>query len=190
MDAIDTIRDYSVGNARLTVRTVYDTDPDYSYIGKFTSWRDVSSDAYVYDMREHVMGEPVRVINGEYRRIWRDARGRITAAPDTDDSYEREYRFILPAMENYQGLPSADIARYCRQDAEHLDAYARDQWCYLGIVATVTVDGREIGKASVWGIEAGYRYDPMKTDRDVVRDVVREALDQAQFFRRKLAKSS
>ena len=74
-DTIDTIRDYSVGDARLTVRTIYDTDPDYSYIGEFVAWRDVPYDAYVYDMREHLMGEPTRVINGEYRRIWRDARG-------------------------------------------------------------------------------------------------------------------
>ena len=189
-DTIETIRDYSVGNARLVVRAVHDPDPDYSYLGEFSAWRNVPYDAYVYDMREHLMGEPTRIINGEYRRIWRDARGRIAAAPDTDDSYAREYRYILPAMANYHGLPSADVARYCRQDAEHLDAYARDQWRYIGIVATVSVAGREIGSGSVWDIEADWRYDARKNDPDDLRNVVREAIDEAQAYRRTLAKSA
>jgi hypothetical protein len=135
-------------------------------------------------MREHVMGEPVRIVNGEYRRIWRDARGRIAAAPDTNDSYAREDCFILPTVWQGKGF------REAWQSATHLDAYARGQWYYIGIVATVTVDGREVGEASVWAIEANYRYDPMKTDRDVVRDIVREAIDEAQAFRRTLSKSA
>ena len=184
MDTIDTIRDYGLGNARLSVQTVYDPDPDYSYIGEFAPWRDVPYDAYVYDMRERIMGDPVRVINGEYRRLWRDARGRIVSPPDTDDSYSREYRYILPTIWKGEGF------REARQSAEHLDAYARNQWGYIGIVATITVDGREIGNASVWGIEAAWSYDPMKQDRDVVRDVVREAIDEAQAFRRTLSKSA
>ena len=184
MDTIDTIRDYGLGNARLIVRTVYDDGPDYSYIGEFAPWRDVPYDAYVYDRQERIMGDPVRVINGEYRRLWRNARGRIVSPPDTDDSYSREYRYILPTVWNGGGF------REARQRAEHLDAYARDQWRYIGIVATITVAGREIGEASVWGIEADWRYDPMKQDRDVVRDVVREAIDEAQAFRRTLSKSA
>ena len=184
MDTIDTIRDYGLGNARLIVRTVYDEDPDYSYIGKLAAWRDVPYDAYVYDRQERIMGDPVRVINGEYLRLWRDARGRIVAPPDTDDSYSREYRFILPTVWKVEGF------REARQRAEHLDAYARNQWEYIGIVATITVDGRKIGEASVWGIEAGWRYDPMKQDLDVVRDIVREAIDEAQAFRRTLSRSA
>ena len=183
-DTIDTIRDYSVGNARLVVRAVHDPDPDYSYLGEFSAWRNVPYDAYVYDMREHLMGEPTRIINGEYRRIWRDARGRIAAAPDTDDSYAREYRFVLPTVWEGEGFHQA------WQSATHLDAYARDQWCYIGIVATVSVDEREIGEASVWGIEHGYPYDAMADNRDYVRDVVREAIDEAQAFRRTLSKSA
>ena len=184
MDTIDTIRDYGLGNARLIVRTVYDDGPDYSYIGEFAPCRDVPYDTYVYDRQERIMGDRVRVINGEYRRLWRNARGRIVSPPDTDDSYSREYRYILPTVWNGGGF------REARQRAEHLDAYARDQWRYIGIVATITVAGREIGEASVWGIEADWRYDPMKQDRDVVRDVVREAIDEAQAFRRTLSKSA
>jgi len=183
-DTINTIRDYSIGNAQLTVRTVYDPDPDYSDIGKFVAWRDVPHDAYVYDMREHLMGEPTRVINGEYRRIWRDARGRIAAAPDTDDSCAREYRFVLPTVWEGEGF------REAWWTAGHLDAYARDQWRYIGIVATVSVAGIEIGSGSVWGIEADWRYDARKNDPDYLRDVVREAIDQAQTYRRTLAKSA
>lgn len=184
LDTIDTIRNYNVGNAHLTVHTVYDPYADYSYLGKFALWRDVDSDAYVYDMREHLMGEPVRIINGEYRRIWRDARGGIAAEPDTDDSYGGEYRFILPTVWEGEGFHQA------WQSATHLDAYARDQWRYIGIVATVSVDGREIGEASIWGIEADWRYDPMRDDLGMVRDTVREALDNAQSFRRTLAKTA
>ena len=184
MDKIDTIRDYGLGNARLIVRTVYDERPDYSYIGRFAPWRDVPYDAYVYDRQERIMGDPVRVINGEYRRLWRNARGRIVSPPDTDDSYWREYRYILPTVWEGEGF------REARQRAEHLDAYARNQWWYIGIVASVTVDGREIGDASVWDIEADWRYDPMKQDLDVVRDVVREAIGEAQAFRRTLSKSA
>lgn len=179
-DTIDTIRDYGLGNARLTVQTVYDPDMDYSHIGKFATWRDVPYDAYVYDRQECIMGDPERVINGEYRRLWRDARGRIVSPPDTDDSYSREYRYILPTIWKGEGF------REARQRAEHLDAYARDRWCYIGIIATVTVAGREIGEASVWGIEADWCYDPMKQDLNVVRDTVREALGEAQTFRRTL----
>jgi hypothetical protein len=60
----------------------------------------------------------------------------------------------------------------------------------MGIVASVTVDGREIGNASVWGVEADWRYDPMKQDLNVVRDIVREAIGEAQAFRRTLSKSA
>ena len=183
-DTIDTIRDYSVGDARLTVRTVYDTDPDHSYIGKFAAWRDVPYNAYVYDRQERIMGGPERVINGEYRRLWRDARGRIVSPPDTDDIYSREYRYILPTVRKGEGF------REAQRGAEHLDAYARNEWAYIGIVATVSVAGREIGSSSVWGVEGDWRYDPMKQDLNVVRDVVREAIDEAQAFRRTLSKSA
>ena len=42
----------------------------------------------------------------------------------------------------------------------------------------------------MWGIEADWRYDPMKQNLDVVRDVVREAIDEAQAFRRTLSRSA
>ena len=183
MDTIDTIRDYRVGNARLIVRTIYDIDQDYSHFGQFATWRDVPYDAYVYDRWERIMGDPERVINGEYRRLWRDARGRIVSPPDTD-GYSREYRYILPTVWKGEGLGQA------WRNAEHLDDFANDRWCYIGIVATITVDGREIGNASVWGIEANWRYDPMKHDLGVVRDIVREAIGEAQAFRRTLSKSA
>ncbi len=189
MDTIDTIRTLRAGDATLRVRTVYDSDPDASFYGKLADWRNVPYDAYVYDRQTGLMAGPEVIINGEYVRQWRDDRGRIEAN-DTDDTYSREYRYIVANDDNYKGLPSRDIYRYCKQDAKRLDALYRDEWSFIGIVATVHVEGREIGHSSVWGCEADWNTDITREYRDVIRDVTREALNEAQGFRAKISKAS
>lgn len=178
-----TLRTLTYGDTVLTVGLDYD-DPDFSYIDHFASWRGAPYDAYVYDMREHVMADPERVINGEYRRIWRNERGRMVAAPDTDDTQSCEYRFIVPTP----GGVAPESFRDAWQTAEYLDAYARQQWTYVVLVATVAVDGVEIGRASIWGIEWDHK--DASIEHEYVRDVTREALDDAKAFRARLSKAS
>lgn len=188
MDRIETLRELNVGRAKLELFTVYDQYADASYYGKACRYRDVKGEDYVYDRREHLFAGPTVPFGGEYRRQWRDQRGRVQTNDDLDDSYAREFRFIVPNYENYKGEPQRDIYKYSRRDALRLDALYRDQWTYVGIIAEVRVEGKEIGSASVWGLEWDGRGEFKASYSDYMRDTVREALDEAQALRSKLSK--
>jgi hypothetical protein len=62
---------------------------------------------------------------------------------------------------------------------ERLDAYERDQWAMIGIVAVVTLDGADIGSSSLWGIEddSGDRY-----LRSEARQIAGEAIADARAW--------
>jgi hypothetical protein len=47
----------------------------------------------------------------------------------------REYRYFNGPVENYKGLPDADIRKYVRQDYERMESLNAGHFCFIGIRA-------------------------------------------------------
>jgi len=109
--------------------------------------------------------------------IWRDARGRIAAAPEPRE-YSRDYEYIA--------VPAADIgAETIAQvlaDAKQLDDLNEGRATMYGIVARVTVDGAEIGSSSVWGVWSDFSRDAERHVMRVAREQVHEATHEARAW--------
>lgn len=167
MTRCETLREIELGRVHLTIDTVYDESPDFSYLGKFSrmNWH---PETYVYHRPSGLMYDG---------RFWRDERGRIQAEPDLDDAYSHEYQFIDIGDCQFQRSDKHSL-RYAFQNAKRLDRLD-DYWCYLAVRATVDIDGRELGSASVWGIES----DSDKSYfAEVGREVAQEAISEARQF--------
>lgn len=152
----------SRGAVKVTAESVYDFDPDLSWIGCFTDQRRANPSLPLYSRQR----DAIRMPNSD---LWRNRRGQITEAPE-DSPYTREYQYI--ALEDSESGTKIAFA-----DADRMEAYERQEWGMLGIVATVTVDGCVIGSASLWGIESdsGSAY-----IRSNAREVAAEAIADAR----------
>ena len=66
---------------------------------------------------------------------------------------------------------------YGQEDMQRMKDYNNNQWMMVGIVATVSIDGREIGNYSVWGFEYEYKVEDYHMDesRSIARQSIREA---------------
>jgi hypothetical protein len=80
-----------------------------------------------------------------------------------------------------------NAARAVARDFEVLKAWCDDEWWYCGIVVTVTLDGVELGEASVWGIEANYPDSKNEYLSEVANDLLHEAIAEAKEYRDDLA---
>lgn len=136
---METVRELTIGRVTVRIEREYDSDPDYSDLGKFCNFTYPGKWEYLYDRATgDIMG---------YDHIWRDSRGRFVHSDVDRDNWSREFRYIM--------VPNnGDALKYHVKDGERLDAFANDQWWYIGLIATVEVDGRDIGTASLWGIES------------------------------------
>lgn len=162
---MDTLFKRHAGAVTVTVGTEYDPDPDLSYYGKFTD--DTSWDARtaLYHRRSGLLRMPKS-------DLWRDSRGRICEAPESS-IYAQEYQYIIPSAD------CENEAKSLRMAAERLDAYGRDQWSMIGIVATVTLDGAEIGQASCWGFEDDSEEKYLRSE---ARQIASEAIADARAW--------
>jgi hypothetical protein len=105
----------------------------------------------------------------------------VLAETTATSGYDRNtYRYITGfqmGMGDVKGKTKlADVVQFCKQSAEQLESLNRGDWGFVGIVATVTLDGAEIGSASLWGVGTGddqYQY-------EVALENIEEALDEAQ----------
>ncbi len=156
MSIHDYKRTITIGKVRVEVRSEVDSDPDLSYLGKYT-------DKPKLPAWDRALG---RVI-----RSWSDV---------SDDEAEsvnwsgREYRYI----EHGCGDPD-----YIDQDAKRLEAYEADEWRCYGIIATAYVAGVEMGESSLWGIESDS--DPAYFD-EVAQERAEEAAAEAEAQARKV----
>lgn len=170
------------GKVAVSLRMDADLDPDPSYLGEAIEVhraRQWSKDYAVYSYET----DSIRLPGSD---VWRDRKGRITAEPESLDydsiRYHRETEFLKLESSNYAGERS--MLTYLFQDADRLRAYYRGDWLYVGIVAIVHVNGREIGNASTWGIESDSD-DPYF--REMGREVAHEAIAEARQWLESLA---
>lgn len=155
---MDTVRELTIGRVTVRMGREFDDSPDTSWLGKLTDYRLPHDGQWLYDMETGDMQGP----DG----LWRDKRGRITGAGKREDG-RREYRFILTDNDR--------DCRYARMDAERLEAVMRGDIWFEGVIVTVEIKGREIGRASVWGIESDSGDYFLETERELAHEAISDA---------------
>lgn len=82
-----------------------------------------------------------------------------------------EYRYFLSGNDYTDMAPMA--AAVCiAEDYRRMESYNRGNWGMVACVVTVTLDGREVGGDSLWGIESDCGAD---YEAETVREVIAEA---------------
>jgi len=66
----------------------------------------------------------------------------------------RQYNISVPDDDDVAGMTKATVALWCCQDYERMEDLNCGSWCFMGCVVTATVNGIEVGRASLWGIES------------------------------------
>ncbi len=172
MDTIDTIREYTAGDVRVSIRTAYDSDPDYSWLGRF-AWdgRDFAG-AKDHEYIHHLASGAQRRADSDQ---WRDEHGRFMEAPEEwrTEGRHGEAKYVIVG-DNYEGDPHA--YHYAYQDALRLRAMVREQWCFIAVGADVYRKGIRIGSAYLGGVESdsGKEY-ILEEGRMFARKAIQEA---------------
>jgi len=97
----------------------------------------------------------------------RDMRGRWVAVSDYE-STRFESRWI-----DLQDYGTAKAAWYA---AARIVQLSRGDWYFMGLVASVQVNGHEIGRAALWGIESDSDSSYLRTiTRELIHDALRDA---------------
>lgn len=174
-------RTITIGRVTLTIEAEYDDSADYSDLGGYASNRE----ARLWDDKVawySIEDDAIRLPKSD---IWQDRRGRIVAEPENLDwhnnSFHRETEFYKLNAENYLGEKSR--LTYLFQDADRLRGLDHADWCYMGVVATVSMLNREIAHASVWGIESD---SDESYFQECARDMAREAMKGAKAFKQSI----
>ena len=66
----------------------------------------------------------------------------------------------------------------CYSD-DHIAAWAADEWCFVGVVVTISAADVELGAASLWGIDCNFPGGDNSYLREVAADLETEALREA-----------
>ena len=72
---------------------------------------------------------------------------------------------IIGSLEYDHGSTPYDADCYSEED---IDAWKTDEWCYVGLLVTASIDGIELGTDSIWGNEYGFFIDHSKTDGSTI----------------------
>jgi hypothetical protein len=83
---------------------------------------------------------------------------RATIAHDSDTS-----------PDDIDGLPQ-----------EHIEAWKRDEWFFCGVIVTASIDGVELGKASLWGIDCNFPGSDNSYLSEVASELEAEAVSEAR----------
>lgn len=102
-------------------------------------------------------------------------RGRIRQV--TPERSEADHYKELRAMKYGRAQARTLARKYYLQDVRRLERYADGQWCFLGLIVTITDDdGTKLASSSVWGVESDASADYMA---DLYADQLTDAKDQA-----------
>ena len=140
-----------------------DETPDFSWLGEYTDKRRYP------ETKDQKLVDRLSGAVLDHTGFWRDERGRIVEEL-SHEPHGREYQYT------WHNNGHERIA-YALQDHRRLEDYNRGGWCFLGLVATVSFDGAEIGRGSLWGIESDSKPDFIATTE---REIAHEALEQAR----------
>lgn len=169
----EVLREHELGRVRVRVGWIADENPDYSYLGKWSEFvRDPAT--LCYDTWTGNAWDGSR---------WRDSRGRFAEEPESYGD-RRDYRYITEGACQYTRKDSGWF-RVCFENCQRLARLGQD-WQYLGVAAEVSIAGRVVGYASVWGIEQDWRGKYAKDSEayilEVGREMLAEAFEEARGF--------
>ena len=168
MTTIDTLIERVSGRVELTVRTVEDADPDLSWLGEYSDYREPKTE----NQKLYHRGSGLVL---DHHGIWRNRHGWIEAAPE-GERYGRDYGYIWCDNGHVE-------LKYAIQDAKRLEDYGYNWYC-VGIVATVRLAGAEIGYAACFGFESDSGEEYLMEE---ARNIAHEALAEAKTWRMKTA---
>jgi hypothetical protein len=146
----------------VTVKRMCDTDPDTSWLGKYSDRRLSEYDidrahGIDCDTLRHDAEESKHIKECEY--VGNDAWDcghidnsdsdeqcdcHVCVIPTTcdcigDNWNRREYRYFNGNVENYEGESAEDIRKYVRQDYARMEGLNNSQWGFIGIRADARV---------------------------------------------------
>ena len=160
-DTIETRTLKTCGRVQVTIEHVNDYDADTSWLGEFSAYQEPRN-------KEQKLVHLASGLVLDHHGIWRDERGRIAPKPEEyRHSHEWQYTFHNNGH---------DEIKYALQDSKRLEDINNGNIGFIGIVATVTLDGAEIGHDALWGIESdsGDAYIE-STERECAFEALREA---------------
>jgi len=152
---------HSIGNVEVKVKRIADYDTDLSWLGEFCQYREPQTE-------EQKLVHLATKLVLDHHGIWRDERGRIAPAPE-DYRHSRNYQYSFHDNGH-------DKIRYAVHDSRRLQDFNDGSLGCIGVVASVLVDGVEVGNASLWGIDSdsGEEY-IVDTEREEAREALKEA---------------
>ncbi len=161
------------------IEVVVDYDPDTSYLGEYSiRWEEGAIDRA--DWVEALF------FDGTFYRWepqWnhREFRWFIPACTPKDVQNNRDC-FSRMGYSKHEAWVKAN--RIPVVEYETMEALNRGDWCYVGVVVTALVNGREVARDSLWGIERGdipraSGYDQEAYIEEVAEDLIIEC--RAQF---------
>ena len=139
INTIETKTLKTCGRVVVSIAHEIDTDPDTSWLGEFSGYQEPRTKSQ----------KLVHLASGlvlDHHGIWRDERGRIAAEPE-EYRHSRDYEYTFHNNGH-------EKIKYALQDSRRLEDINNGNIGFIGIVATVTLDGVEIGHDSLWGIES------------------------------------
>ena len=167
---METLHERSIGQVRVIAKSGEDTDPDLSYLGEWSLYRQPTN------RNQKLVDRFSGAVLG-HDGLWRDERGRIVAEPECHGT-RGEYQYTWHDNGH-------DRIRYALRDHERLADYGSG-WGMLVIGAHVYLNGAEIARAGVYGIESDSDQDYI---RETVRDMEREAMRGARAWLQSVTKS-
>lgn len=168
---MSTILRHRVGRVTLVVRSEYDPDPDLSWLGEPCSYKE----ARQWSPNEAFYSVEIDAIKLPRSDHWRNRKGQIVQDPESLDYYETRYH--RGRQEFLKLAADTRILRHLFQDADRLRGLWRGDWAFIGIVASVLIDYREVGSAAVWGFESDM---PASELRREARRIALEAITDAK----------
>lgn len=164
-----------VGPLTIVAELHADYSPDLSWLGEYTNGPE---DDYVFDRMQGWLVASRKIVaetgiarweRHEYRYFLPSENHRPPGDPETwahvpdeevigaiqkNKGAFKKYAIALPANPTRVEMTTAlDIVYMC-QDYERMEDHARGGWSMTGVVVTILLDGEEIARASLWGIES------------------------------------
>jgi hypothetical protein len=69
---------------------------------------------------------------------------------------------------------------------DDIQAWAQDEWFYVGVVVTASLGGTDLGSASLWGVDCNFRGGDNSYLSEVAGELQAEAIAEADKQRQKI----
>jgi hypothetical protein len=141
----------------INVKWEIDENPDLDFLGIYTS--KIPNTSYV-DRKRSVLVIPQKDLEIEL--------------PFDIDFRHQDYEYIKSF--NYEN-PSEEEYQYIFQDVQLLEGYNNQKWYMRGCIVTASLNGIELAKESVWGLDSTMTE---SENQEVINDLTSQAEESAK----------